>query len=129
LRIDTPTIDRPFVRDGEGDKNAVAIIMAFIVAARSLDLSVAAKGLEIEGQLATSRNLGCGEFQAPCRPTNSSPPSSNLCGLILPAIDVFNLPVGALKPMQSEPLTPVPACHRYISARSSCGSGLLLSQD
>ncbi len=56
-------IDRSFVKDLPGDKNAVAIINSVLSLAESLALTVVAEGVETAGQAALLTELGCHELQ------------------------------------------------------------------
>jgi len=61
--ITTLKIDQSFVARLPADENAVAITMAIMTLARSLNLTVVAEGVETDEQLAWLKNQGCEEFQ------------------------------------------------------------------
>ena len=57
--IDMLKIDRSFVQDLPDNADNVAIVTTIIALANSLSLTVVAKGVETEGQLASLQQLGC----------------------------------------------------------------------
>ena len=61
--ITTLKIDQSFVARLPADENAVAITIAILTLARSLNLAVIAEGVETDEQLAWLKNQGCEEFQ------------------------------------------------------------------
>lgn len=61
--ITTLKIDQSFIARLPADENAVAITMAIIRLARSLNLTVIAEGVETDEQLDWLKNQGCEEFQ------------------------------------------------------------------
>jgi diguanylate cyclase (GGDEF)-like protein/PAS domain S-box-containing protein len=56
-------IDRSFVTDLPGDKDAAAIALAIVQMGHSLGLSVIAEGVETEDQAAYLRSIGCDDAQ------------------------------------------------------------------
>lgn len=61
--LHTLKIDRSFVRDIPGHRDAAAIIKAIIAMGHSLKLNVVAEGVETHPQLEYLRELGCDEYQ------------------------------------------------------------------
>ncbi|MGA7802767.1 MAG: EAL domain-containing protein [Gammaproteobacteria bacterium] len=68
--IDVLKIDRDFIRDCDGDQDSSLIVEAVVGLAHSLNLSVAAEGVESDSQSRILRELGCDEGQGYlfCRP-------------------------------------------------------------
>ena len=56
-------IDRSFIRDVVGNREAVAIVRAMTTLGKSLDMLITAEGVETEEQYACVRELGCDEAQ------------------------------------------------------------------
>ena len=56
-------IDRSFVRDIVGNREALAIVTAMTTLSRSLGMVITAEGVETEAQFACLRELGCDEAQ------------------------------------------------------------------
>ena len=56
-------IDRSFIRDVVGNREAVAIVRAMTTLGKSLDMLITAEGIETEEQYACVRELGCDEAQ------------------------------------------------------------------
>ena len=56
-------IDRAFIRDMDSDKDIGAIVNTIVGLGRSLDMIVAAEGVETERQAQILRRLGCNEVQ------------------------------------------------------------------
>lgn len=63
LPIDETKIDRSLVAHAERDRNNAAIVTAIVAMAHSLDLRVVAEGVETTQELASLRQLACGECQ------------------------------------------------------------------
>ncbi len=63
LPITKIKIDHSFIHKMDSDKDAGAIVKSIIGLGRSLDLIVAAEGVETEGQAQTLRRMGCDEVQ------------------------------------------------------------------
>ena len=63
LPIHKLKIDRSFLREIDSHHADEAIVRAIVAMARSLDLSIAAEGVERETQLARLLALGCDEWQ------------------------------------------------------------------
>ncbi len=63
LPLDTLKVDRTFVMDLPGDKDARGIIAAIISMAHVLDLQVIAEGVETEEQRVFLRSIDCDEMQ------------------------------------------------------------------
>ncbi len=63
LPLDQLKIDRTFVRDVLTDANDAAIARTILALARSLDLSVVAEGVELQGQRDFLAEAGCTQFQ------------------------------------------------------------------
>jgi diguanylate cyclase (GGDEF)-like protein/PAS domain S-box-containing protein len=63
LPFDKIKIDQAFIANLDRDPRSVKIVRAVIGLGRSLDLSVAAEGVETESQLAIVRQQGCDEVQ------------------------------------------------------------------
>ena len=61
--IDMLKINRLFVQDLPGNADNVAIVTTIIALANSLNLTVVAKGVETEAQLASLQQLGCHQAQ------------------------------------------------------------------
>ena len=70
-------IDRSFVRDVVGNKEAAAIVKAMTTLGSTLDMVITAEGVETESQFACLRGLGCDEAQgylmSPPRPASEVP--------------------------------------------------------
>ncbi len=56
-------IDRSFIRDVVGNREAVAIVRAMTTLGKSLEMLITAEGVETEEQYACVRELGCDEVQ------------------------------------------------------------------
>ncbi len=63
LPIDVMKIDRAFVRDLEGDANALAIARTIVTLGKSLSLRLVAEGVETAGQAEALTAMGCDELQ------------------------------------------------------------------
>lgn len=63
LPVSKIKIDRSFVRGMEQDKDASAIVSTIIGIGRSLDVTIAAEGVETEAQALYLRHAGCTEVQ------------------------------------------------------------------
>lgn len=62
-RFDKLKIDQSFIRDIDTDADSRAIVDAILRLGRDLRMSVAAEGVETEGQYTLLRELGCNEIQ------------------------------------------------------------------
>lgn len=62
-RFDKLKIDQSFIRDIDSDADSRAIVDAILRLGRDLRISVAAEGVETEGQYNLLRELGCNEIQ------------------------------------------------------------------
>jgi diguanylate cyclase (GGDEF)-like protein len=63
LPIDVLKIDKSFIRDATTNPDDTALVMAIIMLAHNLRLTVVAEGVETEEQLDFLRRLGCDEWQ------------------------------------------------------------------
>lgn len=59
LRIDNLKIDRSFIRDVPGDRNALELTQALVSLAHSLGMKVVIEGIENRQQLEAVRSMGC----------------------------------------------------------------------
>ncbi len=62
-RFDKLKIDQSFISDIETNADSRAIVDAVIRLGHDLGMSIAAEGVETEGQYDILRRLGCGEIQ------------------------------------------------------------------
>ena len=63
MDLDVLKIDRSFVRDLDGSRDAQAIVAAIIAMARSFGLKTVAEGVESHAQAQALRRLRCDEYQ------------------------------------------------------------------
>ena len=102
LPVDTLKVDRSFVMGLGRHEEDDEIVRAIVALAKSIGLAVVVEGVEDEVQLAGARRLGCDAGQG------------FLWSRPVPALEAFELAIGAVRLRPEQPGPPEPRAHPLV---------------